>query len=186
MNSDADERVSRRSFLRSGATAAAAGAAVTGTAAAQEGKGGSSGPKIVEVGPGGRTVFAPETVYVTPGTTVKWEWKSPGHNVHTTSTPEGADWSANTKITGPPFTYSYTFDGPTGEYKYQCDPHAALGMKGTVVVTNNPPKQEGFQSLLGKDAKTAAIAAVGSMTSVLGLTYFFMRYGGDYGEGDAE
>lgn len=182
MNSDADESVSRRGFLRAGATAAAAGAAATGTAtAAQEGEGsGSSGPKVVEVGPNGNNVFKPETVYVKPGQTVKWVWKSPGHNVHATEVPSGASWDVQTEVTGPPMEYEYTFDGPTGEYNYVCDPHASLGMKGTVVVTNNPPKNEGYESILPDSAKTLAVAAVGSMASVLGLAYFFMRYGGDY------
>ena len=184
MNSDADEPVSRRRFLRTGATAAAAGAALTGTAAAQEGEGGgSSGPKVVEVGANGNK-FTPETVYVKPGQTVKWVWRGPGHNVHATDVPSDAEWSVNTEITGPPKEYEYTFDGPTGEYNYVCDPHASLGMEGTVVVTNNPPSNEGYQSILGDSAKTAAVAAVGSMASVLGMTYFFMRYGGDYSEGD--
>ena len=181
MNSDVDERVSRRSFLRSGLGAAAAGAAVTGTAAAQEEGGGESGgPKVVEVGPGGNNVFKPAEIHVKPGTTVKWVWRSPGHNVHATEV--AGDWSVQTEVTGPPNEYSFTFDGPTGEYNYVCDPHASLGMEGTVIVTNNPPENTGYQAILPDSAKTLGVAAMGSLVSVLGMAYFFMKYGGDYGD----
>jgi plastocyanin len=180
MNSEHDDHVTRRRVLQAGAAAATAGAA-TGTAAAAE-EGGSSGPKVVEVGPGGQNIFKPAQVYVTPGTKVKFVWKGPGHNVHATDVPDGADWDVQTEIVGPPNEYEYTFDGPTGDYKYVCDPHASLGMKGTITVTENPPENTGYQSILPNSAKTMAVGAVGSMTSVLGLAYFFMKYGGDYGD----
>jgi len=187
MNSENDELVSRRGVLRAGAAAAAAGAA-TGTAAAQEdgeGEDGGGGGETVEVtvGPNGENVFGPESVQVKPGTTVKFVWDSPGHNVHATSVPDGADWDVQTEITGPPKEYEYTFDGPTGEYEYVCDPHEAVGMVGTIVVTENPSEDEGYQTLVPDSAKTLAVAAVGSMTSILGIAYFFMKYGGDY-DGD--
>lgn len=180
MNSDAGERVSRRTFLRAGAGAAVAGAAVTGTVTAQE-----SGGKTVEVGPGGNFSFDPETVYVKPGNTVTWQWASSGHNVVPSETPEGSSWEGHEPLEDSGTTYKHTFE-TKGTYKYVCTPHASSGMKGEVVVTDSPPKNEGYQSVLPDSAKTLAVAAVGSMTSVLGLTYFFMRYGGDYGEGDAE
>jgi plastocyanin len=178
MNSDAGERVSRRTFLRAGAGATLAGAAITGTAAAQE-----SGGKTVKVGPGGKLSFSPETVYVKPGNSVTWEWGSGGHNVVPTSTPSGASWEGHEPLEDSGFTYSFTFE-TKGTYEYVCTPHASSGMEGKVVVTENPPKNEGYQSILPDSAKTLAVAAVGSMTSVLGLTYFFMRYGGDYGESE--
>jgi plastocyanin len=179
MNSDAGERVSRRSFLRAGAGAAAAGAAITGTAAAAE----ESGGKTVQVGPGGSLKFEPSTVYVKPGNTVTWQWGSGGHNVVATETPSGSSWKGHEPLEDSGFSYSHTFE-TEGTYKYVCTPHASSGMKGEVVVTKNPPQNEGYQSILPDSAKTLAVAAVGSMTSVLGLTYFFMRYGGDYGEGE--
>jgi plastocyanin len=186
-NDGDDGQVSRRSVIRAGAAAAAAGVATTGTAAAQEdgeggdGGGGSGGETVeVVVGPNGQNVFDPATVEVRPGTTVRFVWDSPGHNVHATEVPSDADWSVNTEITGPPMEYEYTFDGPTGEYNYVCDPHVSVGMEGTVVVTENPTEEEGYQTIVPDSAKTMAVAAVGSMTSVLGMTYFFMKYGGDY------
>jgi plastocyanin len=191
MNSENDALVSRRGVLRAGAAAAAAGAA-TGTAAAQEegdgqegeggegGDGGGGETVEVTVGPNGENVFDPATVEVRPGTTVQFVWDSPGHNVHATDVPDEAEWDVNTEITGPPMEYEYTFDGPLGEYNYVCDPHVSVGMEGTIVVTENPTQEEGYQTLVPDSAKTLAVAAVGSMTSVLGIAYFFMKYGGDY------
>ncbi|MFB6268308.1 MAG: plastocyanin/azurin family copper-binding protein, partial [Halobacterium sp.] len=141
---------------------------------------------VVEVGPNGRNVFEPETVHVKPGTTVRWVWQSEGHNVHATDVPEGAEWDVQTEITGPPHEYSYTFDGPQGTYHYVCDPHVSVGMEGDVVVTTEPPEDTGYQSILPDNAKTLGVAAVGGLGAVLGLTYFFMRYGGEYGEGEME
>jgi plastocyanin len=179
-NDGDDGQVSRRSVIRAGAAAAAATAA-TGTAAAQEEEGGGGGSeKVVKVGPNGQNVFEPAELHVTPGTTVRFVWKSSPHNVHATDVPDGADWSANTEVTGPPMEYEYTFDGPMGEYNYVCDPHASVGMEGTIIVTDSPPKNKGYQTIVPDSAKTMAVAAVGSMTSVLGMAYFFMKYGGDY------
>ena len=193
MNSENDALVSRRGVLRAGAATAAAGAA-TGTAAAQEegegegqdggGGGGGGGTVEVTVGPNGQNVFDPATVEVKPGTTVKWVWESGTHNVHATEVPGEASWDVQTEVVTAPMEYEYTFDGPLGEYNYVCDPHASVGMKGTVVVTENPTKDEGYETLVPDSAKTLAVAAVGSMTSVLGIAYFFMKYGGDYGELD--
>ncbi|MCF2165654.1 MULTISPECIES: plastocyanin/azurin family copper-binding protein [Halobacterium] len=182
MNSETDVGVSRRSVLRGG-VAAAAGAAATGTAAAAEGGGGDGGgEKVVKVGPNGSNVFKPAEMYVKPGTKVRFVWESGGHNVHATEVPGDADWGVSTDIAGPPKEYTHTFDGPTGEYNYVCTPHASLGMKGTIIVTDSPPENKGYQTIVPDSAKTMAVGAMGSMTSVLGLAYFFMKYGGDYGE----
>jgi len=182
MNAPGDDRVTRRRFLRAGAGAAAAGVAATGTAAAAEE---SSGSSEVRVGPGGSNVFDPETLYVEPGTTVKWVWDSGGHNVVPESIPDGADWEGHEGLEDSGFDYEHTFE-TKGTYEYVCTPHASLGMKASVEVTDDPPEETGYQSVLPNSAKTLGVAAVGSMTSILGLTYFFMRYGGDYGEGDVE
>ena len=182
MNSDADESVSRRGFLRAGVGAAAAGVAATGSAAASSGEGDSSGgPKTIEVGPGGDLTFAPAKAYVKPGTTVKWVWKSNGHNVEPKSMPSGVDWTGHQQIVGSGTTYEHTFE-TKGTYDYVCTPHANMGMTGQVIVTDNPPKDTGYDSILPDSAKTVSVAAVGSMTSVLGISYVFMKYGGDYGD----
>lgn len=183
MNADGDESVSRRGFLRGGLGAAAAGVAASGTAAAQEDGGG--GPTEVTVGPGGSNTFDPETAYVEPGGTVRWVWDSDGHNVAPESTPDGSEWAGHEALEDSGFDYEHTFE-TEGTYEYVCTPHASVGMTGSIEVTTDPPEDTGFESLLPDSAMTLGVAAVGSMTSILGLTYFFMRYGGDYGEGENE
>lgn len=78
----------------------------------------------------GRYGFGPAAVAVSPGTTVTWKWSGKGgmHNVHAES---GAFESDYSDAGG--YTYSFTFDDPR-IYKYQCDPHATMGMRGAVVV----------------------------------------------------
>lgn len=141
--------------------------------------------KTVEVGPNGNNVFDPDTVYVQPGATVEWVWRSTGHNVHATDVPEEADWAVKTEITGPEFTYEYTFDGPKGEYKYQCDPHVNAGMTGTVVVNDSgsAPSDGGEAEVdphhmgVPFQAHFVGIATVLMMIVTLVYTFFALKYG---------
>ena len=168
------------------------GAAGNGTAGneTQSGGGGLPGAgttKTVEVGPNNTNTFAPEDVYVQRGTTVKWVWRSGSHNVHAQEIPEGAGWNVQTKITGEGFTYSYTFDGPTGEYNYQCDPHVGVGMVGTVTVNESgqaPGSGGGGQAELSPhemgvpfQAHYVGIATIMMMLVTLVYTFFVMKYG---------
>ena len=109
-NVGSDTAVDRRGFLRTAAGAVAA-AGTAGTAAAQESGGNSSGgggsgnaTKTVQVGPGGQLIFQPEEVQIQPGDTVKWVWKSGGHNV----VPAEGDWG-HEPLENSGFTYSHTF-----------------------------------------------------------------------------
>lgn len=193
---DGNAGLSRRGFLTAAGTAVAA----TGTAAAQEdgnetagnessgGSGGSSGgvQKTVTVGPDGELVFDPETVEVTPGSTVTWVWESDTHNVVPESIPEGASWEG----TGPDgdvydtgHEYSHTFE-ELGTYEYYCAPHKSVGMVGAVEVVEELSSSGGGggQSLpqVPDSAKSLGVATTFSMIATLGLAYFFMKYGGDY------
>lgn len=173
--------VSRRTLLR-GAAGAAGVAGATGASAAQEG-----GGTTVAVGPGGETVFEPETVYVTPGTTVTWEWESDFHNIVVENQPSGANWGGTEGGQGTTYntghTYEFTFD-TMGTYDYVCWPHRNQGMVGAVVVNEAgaPPSGGGGEPILPDSARTLGVAGTGAMVSVLGLAYFFMKYGGDYEE----
>ena len=173
-----DQQTSRRGFL--GAAAAAGGAAsATGAATAQEG-----GTTTVTVS-SSNLAFEPETVYVTPGTTVRWEWQgSLGHNVEVTSTPSGADWEGHPEVVPAPNTYEHTFE-TMGEYSYICTPHEASGMVGSVIVNQSGEAPEA-ETRVNDSLKTLGVATVGTMSSVLLLTYFFIKYGGDYGGSEEE
>jgi halocyanin-like protein len=85
----------------------------------------------VTVGPGGDYVYDPAAVRVSPGTTVTFEWASPTHNVLVESAP--GDWNGHEPIENEDFSYQHTFES-AGVYKYYCQPHLALGMKGVVEV----------------------------------------------------
>lgn len=148
-----DEAGTRRSFLRG--TVAAAGAtaaawATVGSATAQSGPdygdwfGNTSNfdgtydftgksEVTVEVGAagnGGNLAFSPVAIRVDPGTKVVWEWTGKGgsHNVVDKGGSFESDLTAQSGA-----TFEHTFDSE-GTFKYYCQPHKALGMKGAVVV----------------------------------------------------
>ncbi|WP_134672053.1 plastocyanin/azurin family copper-binding protein [Halorussus marinus] len=191
-NTESSESVTRRGFMRT-ATGAAAAAGAAGTAAAQDeggeesgGGGGGGATKEVTVGPGGDLVFEPAEIEIQPGTTVKWVWDSDNHNVVADSTPEGADWEgteggdSETYNTG--HEYSHTFE-VEGDYEYYCTPHRSAGMVGTITVS---PDAGGGGEAAGpaipSTAKTLGVATTAAMVFTLGLAYFFLKYGGDYGD----
>jgi len=79
---------------------------------------------------GGNFGFDPVAVKVSSGTTVTWEWTGKG-STHNVVADDGSFESDLTSETG--FTFEQTFDS-VGEYKYFCEPHKSMGMKGVVVV----------------------------------------------------
>jgi plastocyanin len=192
--------VTRRGFLR-GATAGATATVAAGTAVGQEtgsegnasgnasgnqtGGGGGGGTEQVVVGPGGDFVFEPAELTIAPGTAVEFTWESDGHNV----APEEGDWGhlpiedTGFSFTTPPFE-------ETGSFPYVCEPHASAGMKGTIeVAEGGGGGGEGGGSSgpsLPDSAKTLGIAATTALASTLGLAYFFMMSGGDYGRDTGE
>ena len=105
------------------------------------------GENEVLIGPNNSRRFVPETLTVSPGTTVTWTFESPNHNVscrpdnwESATLPDGADPFAsyegtNSYATFPVGeTFEYTFEVP-GTYDYVCVPHVTDGMVGTVVVS---------------------------------------------------
>jgi hypothetical protein len=79
--------------------------------------------------------------------------------------------------------------------KYYCQPHRALGMKAVVVVGALPDSGGGGGGGEGggggggggapsvpDSAKSLVVALTSTLVAVLAMAYFFIRYGGDYGE----
>jgi plastocyanin len=159
--------------------------------------GGSSGgmSKTVEVGAGDSGLkFDPEEVEVTPGSTIKWTWLNDGHNIVVESQPEGANWEGTSggegKLYDEGYEYTHTFE-TEGSYEYFCAPHKSAGMVGTVKVSEDAGSGGGGGAGGGPpevpdSAKSLGVASTFLMFATLGLSYFFLKYGGDYGaaEGD--
>ncbi|MFB6300782.1 MAG: halocyanin domain-containing protein [Halobacteriales archaeon] len=91
----------------------------------------------IEVGAQGNDgpyAFGPAAVEISPGTTVVFEWTSDTHNILVESQPDGANWEGHEPIENTGFELEHTFE-TEGIYKYLCEPHLTLGMKGAIVVS---------------------------------------------------
>ena len=90
-------------------------------------------------GSNGFYYFGPAAVAVSPDTTVTWEWTGRGgtHNVVSTS---GA-FTSGKLVDEEGHTYTNEFSNP-GVYRYICNPHQSLGMKGIVFVALGQPGSE--------------------------------------------
>jgi plastocyanin len=149
----------------------------------------------VEVGTGSGFAFTPTKVWVDPGTTIAFEFVQGGHNVKPNSQPDGGslDGTEGGEFDTIPEgeTYSATLD-TGGMYTYYCAPHEGQGMKGAIAVGEEVPTVEAGGSDGGGSsrpqvpdaAKSLGIATGFGMAATLGLAYFFVKYGGDYGEYD--
>ena len=157
--------LTRRAALRTAAGTVAvgvAGAGIAGTAAAQGGVdyggwfGSGTGGETknfdgtvdrtgqdsvtIEVGSqgnGGPYAYGPAAVRIDPGTTVTFEWVSNTHNVLIEEQPSDSGWDGVEAIENQGFSHEFTFE-TEGIYKYYCQPHLALGMKGAIVVGAAP------------------------------------------------
>ena len=133
-------------------------------------------------GNGGNLAFDPPAVHVDTGTTIVWEWTGEGssHNVVEESGAFESDLSAEEG-----FTYEQTLS-ESGIVNYYCNPHRGQGMKASVVVGDDYPTVStggsGGPQRLPSVAKATGVAVTFVMAATLGLAYFFMKYGGDYGE----
>lgn len=87
---------------------------------------------IVEVS---NNVFTPADITIQVDESVRWVNTEGFHNVNgTTDTyPNNPEGFTNGGPSGAAWMFDYTFTLP-GVYNYQCDPHAGLGMVGTVTV----------------------------------------------------
>ncbi|MGJ0483603.1 MAG: PQQ-dependent sugar dehydrogenase [Methylomicrobium sp.] len=84
-------------------------------------------------------VFAPKTVIVKIGDTVRWNWANGTHTTTsgTSGTPNG-QWDSGVHM--PSFSFEQTFN-QAGSFPYFCSVHWQQGMTGTVVVkSSNTPQ----------------------------------------------
>ncbi|PNW62088.1 UNVERIFIED_CONTAM: halocyanin [Euhalothece sp. KZN 001] len=172
----------RRNFLRAATIPAAA--AMATPVVAQEGAGETV---TVAVGPGGALVYEPGTdapLEVLPGTTVEFVWESDNHNIVVESQPEAANWEGHEPLENTGFTYEHTFE-TLGTYEYYCEPHRSAGMVATIeVVEEITTPAPATKPQVPETALTLGVATAFAMVTTLGLGFFFMKYGGDYGVDD--
>lgn len=90
-------------------------------------------------GSNGFYYYGPPAVAVSPDTTVTWEWNGKGgtHNVVSTS---GA-FTSGQLVDDKGHTFTKEFVNP-GVYRYFCNPHQSLGMKGAVFVSLGQPGED--------------------------------------------
>jgi len=83
--------------------------------------------------------FEEADITVPVGTTVTWV--QTGNNSHTTTSYDGL-WDSGLLPGGSGESFSYTFEEP-GTFAYFCRPHEAMGMVGSVTVTDGGVKDGG-------------------------------------------
>ncbi|HEX2168241.1 MAG TPA: SdrD B-like domain-containing protein [Longimicrobiales bacterium] len=74
--------------------------------------------------------FQPSDVTISPGTTVRWIYRSGGPH---TVTPDGHSTWTSATLTAPDQTFEHTFT-TAGTFAYYCSPHRGAGMTGVIRV----------------------------------------------------
>lgn len=82
--------------------------------------------------------FTPAEVTINVGDKVVWTNTQGNHNVNGSMATFSTNPESFGNSLGTGWTYEYTFNTP-GTYNYQCDPHAAMGMTGKVIVNPKAP-----------------------------------------------
>ncbi|MFD1686838.1 plastocyanin/azurin family copper-binding protein [Halobellus litoreus] len=190
------KRLSRRRLLQAAVGVGAAGGA-TGAATAQEGT-------THRIDMTDDLVFDPDSITIAPGDTIVWETVGTvGHSVtaYEDEIPGEAAYFASGGFdneadargaysAGDPEsgdvpegeTYQHTFE-VEGTYEYFCIPHESVGMLGTVDVVPGGAETEAAGAAVPTvppAAKTLLVTVTGAFVAVITLTYFFLKYGGDY------
>lgn len=98
-------------------------------------------PRVAQVvvGAGGETRFSPAEITVAHGDLVRFVAFAGVHNVHfapdanpgAVGLPPASDWLLREGD-----AYELKVELKPGVYHFQCDPHVAMGMKGTLTVTD--------------------------------------------------
>ncbi len=123
--------------------------------------------------------FEPVAVHVDPGTAVTWEWSGNGGAHNVVSETDAFTSGSPTGEAGTTFAQTFEEDGI---FNYYCDPHRASGMLGSVAVGSVPRTAPVTPAPPAVDTSTKqlAVGVAGTMAGVLGLVFFFLKYGGDY------
>jgi plastocyanin len=98
-----------------------------------------AGGKVIDVKmttePDGTNAFEPSSITAKQGDVIRFTLGTGVHNIHFTEASTGAALptpSDYLQVPGQVKAFKVTL--PAGQYGFQCDPHAALGMTGTLTV----------------------------------------------------
>jgi plastocyanin len=147
-------------------------------------------------------VFDPDSLTIAPGDTVVWEnVGSVGHSVtaYEENIPSEAEYFASGGFESEEAarsaypegdipggeSFQHTFE-VTGPYEYFCIPHEGAGMIASLeVVEGGGGGGEGAAvgpPPVPESARTLGVAMTVLMVAILSMGYFFIKYGGDYGD----
>lgn len=132
-------------------------------------------------GNGGNFAFSPPAVHVDAGTTLLFEWTGEG-GAHNVVHQDGA-FDSGEPVASAGVNFETTID-EDGIYRYICEPHVDLGMKGAIVVGADYPTVDtggggggAGGPALPDVAKSLGVATTVVMAATLGLAYVFIRFG---------
>ena len=143
----------------------------------------------VEVGTGSSGFgFSPPTLWISPGTTVQFEWTGQGgsHNVVSNDGPAELDSGSPVGESG--VNYEYTFE-EAGINTYYCNPHESSGMKGGIAVGDDVEtttietggggggEQNPEHMGIPLQAHFVGLAAILMMMVSLVFTFYLLKYG---------
>lgn len=86
----------------------------------------------------GSTGFSPSVLNIVVGDTVTFVNTGGNHNVNGTTQTFPSNPESFGNSVGSGWTFQHVFQ-TTGTYNYQCDPHAGMGMTGSIIVSAAPP-----------------------------------------------
>lgn len=123
----------------------------------------------------GSNYFAPAYLSIQVGDTVTWTQVSGSHNVNgsLTTFPTNPAGFTSGAVAGGTWTYSFVFSA-AGTYSYQCDPHAAMGMVGTVKVTT-PCTELYFSEYLEGSSNNKALEIYNPTNAAINLAAYSVK-----------
>ena len=139
----------------------------------------------VEVGAGDGLAFDPAGIWVSPGTTITWEWTGEGgaHNVLPNEGPAGFEHEDTISDGGYTFEYEVT-EEDAGITTYFCQPHEGQGMKGGVAVGDDVETTSAGNEMkepreFGVDIHEhwVGVTVVLMMSVSMVFTFFTLKYG---------
>jgi len=108
--------------------------------------------KMVSDWDNGKYYFEPKELTIKSGDTVTWlNVTEDMHNAVSDSVPKGAENFESPMLEEVDQKWSYTFNKGSGTYSYHCHPHAAMGMRGSIIVDHPSKPYEIEKSTDGHD-----------------------------------